>query len=307
MATRNVFFYEVRPTRIVDAEWRLNVPGLMAALSALSVEDRIRIADGGTGDSYEFVQVIEDGLQPAIAYVRCREHGLPMLAREATLEPLQIAADRQLAELTHAVFFNHHVVGAEYNHYGPRITSLGTYLADKVPQCLPSNQRVRIASLVNSEVIALLGSAKSVMYLELMMAPQLFDAVQAGRHLRAPDALREMSAGYGAQRVGLKMRNRRGLDKNEVLGLVNWAVEEGSGLLSSAITQVELENGTHQTINLLKSRIGAESEMELMGPKARSIAHHSARTEIVATFGALENQIRAAASIWSMGPDEHDT
>ena len=104
MATRNVFFYEVRPTRRVDVGWHPNVSGLVAALTALPDEQRIREVEGSSGDSYEFVQVINNGTDPCIAYVRCREHGLPMLARQATLEPLRIAADRQLAELTHAVF-----------------------------------------------------------------------------------------------------------------------------------------------------------------------------------------------------------
>ena len=113
------FFYEMRPTRRADAEWRLDVPALIAALNVLPDEERIREAEGSTGDSYEFVQVIDSGTNPAIAYVRCREHGLPMLARQATLEPLRIAADRQLAELTHAVFFGHHIIGAEYKPLRP--------------------------------------------------------------------------------------------------------------------------------------------------------------------------------------------
>ena len=88
MATRNVLFYEIRPTRRVDVDWRLDVHALIAALNALPEEQRIRETDGSTGDSYEFVRVINSGPNPAIAYVRCREHGLPMLAHQATLEPL---------------------------------------------------------------------------------------------------------------------------------------------------------------------------------------------------------------------------
>ncbi|MDE2718767.1 MAG: hypothetical protein OXI33_17380, partial [Chloroflexota bacterium] len=223
MAKRNVFFYEMRPTRRVDAEWRLDVPSLIAALDALPDEERIREAEGSSGDSYEFVQVVDRGTNPAIAYVRCREHGLPMLARQATLEPLRIAADRQLAELTHAVFFGHHIIGAEYNHYGPRLSSLAGYFSDKVPQCLPPNKKVWMASLINSEFLALLVDARIIKAISLTMAPQLLDAVEAGQHLSGRDTLRYMSAGYGAQRIGLNMQNRNGLDKTEVIGLVNWA------------------------------------------------------------------------------------
>ena len=255
---------------------------------------------GNTG--YEFVQVIHSGTNPAIAYVRCREHGLPMLAEQATLEPLAIAADKKLAELTHAVFFGGHIIGAEYNHYGPGLTSLASYIADKVPQCLPENKRVSIASLVNADRLSLLQSARSIGAISITMAPQLLDAVEALQHLSGRDALRQMSRGYGAQKIGLNMNSRDGLDKLEVLGLVNWAFEQGSGLLSSAIVNVELEDGTRQRINLLKNRIGMEREMELLGPNARSVDHESARIQIVGAFDSLEEQLREATTLWSLSP-----
>ena len=304
LTKRNVFFYEIRPTRRMDVEWRLDVSGLVEALDVLSDEQRIREVPGETGDSYEFVQVIQTGTNPAIAYVRCRDHGLPMLAREAILEPLTIAADRQLAELTHAVFFDHHVIGAEYNHYGPRLSSLVRYLADKVPQCLPSNNRISVAPLINTQLLVLLRDAPTIKSISLTMAPQLLDSVDAARHLRSRDALRQISSGYSAQRVGINMHNRSGLDKNEVIGLVDWAFEQGSSLLSAAHAVVQLADGTNPPINLLRSRIGVEREMELIGPNARSIAHQSARAEIMSAFYSLEDQLQEANSLRSVGPDE---
>ena len=44
------------------------------------------------------------------------------------MSDLNIAPDEGLLEATHAVFFPGNVVGVEYNHYGPRISSLGSYL-----------------------------------------------------------------------------------------------------------------------------------------------------------------------------------
>ena len=297
----------MRPTRLVDVGWHMDVPGLVAALTALDDEQRILEAEGNTGDSYEFVQVIHSRANPAIAYVRCREHGLPMLAQQATLEPLRIAADRQLAELTHAVFFDHNIIGAEYNHYGPRISSLAGYLAKTVPQCLPPNKKIRMAPLINKDILDLFLNARTINTISLVMAPQLLDAVQAMEHLSGRDALRQMSTGYGAQRIGLNMQSRDGLNRDEVVGLVNWAFEQGSGLLSSTQAVVQLEDGTRQPINLLKTRIGAQREMDLISPSARSIAHTSARTEIVAAFHSLEDQLKTASSLWSMEPEEHRT
>ena len=307
MAIRNVLFHEIRPTRRKDVDWRLDVSALIAALDSLAEEQRIRETDGDAGDSYEFVQVIDTGANPAIAFVRCREHGLPMLAQQATLEPLQIAADRQLAELTHAVFFRDNIVGAEYNHFGPRLSSLAGYLTDKVPQCLPENKRVLIASLINDDHLSLLQKARTINSISLKMAPQLLDAVEAAQRLSGRAALRSMSEGYGAQRIGLNMQNSDGLDKNEVIALVNWAFEQGTGLLSSATAEVRLEDGTKQPLNLLRTRIGAEREMDLIGPNARSIAHASARLQMVDAFNSLSEQIKEASSMWGSESEDART
>ena len=298
MATRNVFFYEIRPTRLMDVDWRLDVPELIAALTALTDEERIREVESNTGDSYEFVQVMRQGRNPSIAYVRCREEGLPMLARLVNLEPLRIADDRQLAELTHAVFFGDHIIGGEYNHYGPRLTALAGYLMDKVPECLPPNGRVRIANLINRNSIDLLREARDVKSITLRMAPQLLEEVSAVQRLDAGDALGRVSSRLGAQKFGLSWGNRNGLDKDEAFELANWAFEQGSGLLSAAYAEVVLQDGTTQPLNLLRTRIGAELEMELLDHNARSISHGSAHNQIVAAFDSLEEQIREANSLY---------
>ena len=105
-----------------------------------------------------------------------------------------------------------------------------------------------MASMINSEFLALLVDARIIKAISLTMAPQLLDAVEAGQHLSGRDTLRSMSAGYGAQRIGLNMQNRNGLDKTEVIGLVNWAFEQGAALLSAAKAVVQLEDGTTQPI-----------------------------------------------------------
>ena len=306
MATRNVFFYELRPTRRMDVDWRLNVPGLIAALDSLSDEQRIRLAGDTAGDSYEFVLVTNRGQNPAITFVRCREHGLPMLAQLATLQPLMISDDSQLAELTHAVFFERHLIGAEYNHYGPRLTALASYLAEKVPQCLPPNGRIRIGPLLNRDILDLLGKSKSIKSISLSMSPQLLNAVNATRHLDGRQALIDMSGGYGAQKIGMQMQNRDGLNKERVVALVDWALEQGPGQLSAAQALVQLEDGTTTPINLLRTRLGVEREMELIGPTARSIAHESAHAQIVEAFYLLEEQISSASGLRIVGPEDDD-
>ena len=69
-------------------------------------------------------------------------------------------------------------------------------------------------------------------------------------------------------------------------------------MLNAAYAEVVLEDGTTQPLNLIRTRIGAERDMELLSPNARSIAHRSAHNEIVAAFDSLQEQIGAANSLY---------
>ena len=71
---------------------------------------------------------------PRVQFSRVRRAGLPQLERAGNVSDLDIAPDEGLLETTHAVFFPGNVVGAEYNHYGPRISLLGQYL-HKLSDC----------------------------------------------------------------------------------------------------------------------------------------------------------------------------
>jgi hypothetical protein len=299
LAKRHVFFYEVRPTRVrKDAAWRLDRGALFDAIEALSEADRVREIKSDSGDSYEFVQVLTKGDYPTLVFARCREDGLPLLAQATTLEPFELEADRNLAELTHVTFFNHHVLGAEYNHYGPSASGLASYLAEKTPDLLPENGRIRISSLVDGELLTQFHASQAIKAIELRVAPQLLDAVNATKLMSDNrEALKQIGAGYGATNMGLFWRNNKGLERAQAIGLIDWAVEHAHDLLTAAFATVKSTDGTTEKLNLLKNKVGAERDMELISATARSIAHESATAAIVGAYGALTERIKNAAFI----------
>ena len=69
--------------------------------------------------------------RPALIFSRVRRTGLPLLEDRGRMNELDLDATTGLLEPIHVMMFPDNVVGAEYNHYGPRITSLGQYLSDK--------------------------------------------------------------------------------------------------------------------------------------------------------------------------------
>ena len=170
-----MFFYEIRATRKRDVDWRLDVQALFADLRKKPPTQLMHpVHTGDASEFYDFALALEDKAGfPAIAFVRCRKDGLPMLAEQIDLQPFDLQAGQQLAEMTHVVFFDNHIVGAEYNHYGPRVTSLASYLSAIAPQHLPDNKRVRIQTLKIARGSDVLEDANAVRSLEIAVVPQL--------------------------------------------------------------------------------------------------------------------------------------
>ena len=66
-----------------------------------------------------------------LRFCRIRRNGLPQLEQQGEVRNLAIDGDAGLVETTHVVFFPNNIIGADYNHYGPRPSRLGRYLATK--------------------------------------------------------------------------------------------------------------------------------------------------------------------------------
>ena len=66
-----------------------------------------------------------------VRFCRVRRTGLPQLEQAGQITDLDLASDMGLLETIHVVFFRDNIVGAEYNHFGPRLSRLGTYLHEK--------------------------------------------------------------------------------------------------------------------------------------------------------------------------------
>ena len=73
----------------------------------------------------------------AIQFCRIRRAGLPQLEKAGQIIDLNLDNDSGLLEAVHLVFFPDNIVGCEYNHYGPRVSRLGSYLQTKSNETVP--------------------------------------------------------------------------------------------------------------------------------------------------------------------------
>ena len=78
-----------------------------------------------------------------LQFGRVRRNGLPMLEQAGNISDLVLDADAGLLEAIHIVFFPNNIVGAEYNHFGPRVSSTqSTWFWDET---FPAEEARRIA------------------------------------------------------------------------------------------------------------------------------------------------------------------
>ena len=77
---------------------------------------------------------------PSVRFCRVRRTGLPQLEQAGNITDMNLSPDMGLLESIHVVFFPNNIVGAEYNHFGPRVSRLGSFLHEK------SNKDVALAA-----------------------------------------------------------------------------------------------------------------------------------------------------------------
>lgn len=98
-------------------------------------------------------------------FYRIRRGNLPETEESGTFEDLQLAAERGLAESIHILLFDDSVIGSEYNHYGPRVTTLGRFLNERC------DQDIRIRPFIREDVISAILSMREIRRFRVKVTP----------------------------------------------------------------------------------------------------------------------------------------
>ena len=153
-----------------------------------------------------------------LQFGRVRRNGLPQLEQAGNISDLVLDADAGLLEAIHLVFFPDNIVGTEYNHFGPRVSRLGSFLHEKSNEAVP---RANFRPILRGDATKQLDRLSDLRVLELSVLPSYVDVVRQshasladalaanGRVLENPKVLqvilkpqREASTGFLANMVG---------------------------------------------------------------------------------------------------------
>ena len=235
-----------------------------------------------------------------LQFGRVRRNGLPMLEQAGSISDLVLDADAGLLEAIHVVFFPDNIVGAEYNHFGPRVSRLGSYLHEKSSEAVA---RAAFRPILRGDAAKQLDRLSDLRVLDLSILPSYLDVVRQS-HVSLSDALaangrvvenpkvlqvilkpqQEASAGFLANMIG-------GL--KELVS--NGNVQEGADRL-----QVHgrcQDSDRVETIDLLKDQLISTKAIVRLNPRSRALDPEAAFQAIREAYLDLYDELESAASV----------
>lgn len=234
---------------------------------------------------------------PMARFGRVRRSGLPQVERAGKVSDLNIAEDQGLLESIHVVFLPDNVVGAEYNHYGPRVSRLGPYLHRKSEGAVPM---VGISPVLRGDASKQLDNLQELHLLEMSVLPSTVETIEQA-HQPVGAALRAMAEIPGkAKTLQLILSpDEPGLLDNvkaplkELLN--NQIFRDGAKRLRGKGRPIG--GGKLEPFDLLNDDITAKRAMMLVNPRGRALDTDAAFATIVEAYEEYRVEIESSPTV----------
>ena len=241
---------------------------------------------------------LDQSSYPAMQFCRSRRSALPQRERRGTISDLGIEPDEGLVEPVHTVFFPNNVVGAEYNHFGPRISRLSYYLEKKL-----GGQKTRFRPLLRENAEDILDRLLDLRVLEFNIDRSAIESLeQVDQSLASAfDANRNLVTGQERISVVLKFeRTDQAGALQRFSGMIRHILgaDDGPGSVMKLSARGKLyDTNRVQTIDLLSDFVVFESEFMCVSPRSRAIDAGSAVSIIEGVYLANQESLERAASM----------
>lgn len=161
LAERKIYFHKVMND--ADPDFVLDRAEVGRMIAALRDTPEFYVDEGDE----QYLSALVDRSSPPqrVRFYRIRRRNLPETERGGTFEDLRLAEQQGLAESIHIVLFEDSVIGSEYNHYGPRVTTFGSFLNERC------DQDVRIRPFIRSDVIGSILAMREIRRFRLKLTP----------------------------------------------------------------------------------------------------------------------------------------
>ena len=234
-----------------------------------------------------------------VEFGRVRRTALPQQERAGSVTDLNLAPDAGLLEAIHVVFFPNNIVGCEYNHYGPRVSSLGNYMHIKSRKTV---KRGTFALLVREDPIKQLNRLGEIRLFEMRIHPSYIESI---RHVddSLADAFDANANVFESKDVQVVLRpidqGRASALDRFLTPLRNLFRQDG---LSPSVERLQIrgkcrDTGRVETIDLLKDQLVATKRIVRLNDRGRALNPESAFDGITEAYQELQNEIEEAAGV----------
>lgn len=232
---------------------------------------------------------------------RIRRAGLPQVENGGgRLTALAIPDSSGLAEITHMMSFPANLLGAVFNFYGPRPTSLAAYVRAKVPGAPPE---LKIEPLIRADIAQQLNRFETLRLLQLKIRPSYSEIVeQANDSLGS--AFTAAAAAVGDELKEVELILRAGRKKSSDLGqtiknAVRWLARRGDlreNVSHFTVSGLDQDTQTTATLDLLSDKLVTSRKIIRQDQRSRALDDASAYDAIAQAYNELRNDLEAAAA-----------
>ena len=305
---RKIYFYraDIGATESGEALAFDPTPALAAIGGLVATPDWYD--EEGDGNAVCLLPAGERALYPVARFCRVRRVGLPQLERAGQVEDMDLAEDQGLLESIHVVFLPDNVIGAEYNHYGPRVSRLGNHLHVKSGGAVP---RARINPILRRDVADQLDGLVDLHSLEINVLPPTAEIVRQA-HGPLGNALRSLASISGSPgSIHLIYRPTPTTEATflTALGPVLKLLMQNTNFLGGA-KKLKVEGrrpGARKLdlIDLLKDEITSQKQMILLNPRGRALNSEEAFQIIIDTYEELREDIQESPNVSDSSNEAH--
>jgi hypothetical protein len=300
---RSIYFY--RADTGADAAGRPRPLDLSGELKAVHQLPFTAAASGG-----RYVGVLGDDLcvyvdsDPGdelqrVRLARIRRSDLPQAELQGQLTPLTLPAGAGLYEATHMIFFPQHIVGVEFNFYGPRPARFEPYLRRLLGEVTTP---FFLEPLLRRDAEAKLRAQEGLRLFQLKIRPSFIDAVrQADASLGA--ALDAQLAAGQPDMLGLYLQAE---PRNRSAVLAPALLEAARTLARRRNLRDEAEqflvkgvgpNGRVNPINLLSDGLISRRDVPVVDGTTRQVSSAVMYAQIEAAYAELAEELFVAAAL----------
>lgn len=291
-AVRKVYFFKIEHfTQLKDS-----LPDAIARIADLAFDDTGRYKL----DHFSRVRLCafpDSARYPIkIRFGKLRRDALPQVERGGELKTLELHEDAGLIDICHLIIFDDGFVAAEWNHEGPKMAQLGSYIFEKGRL----NTAPRFLNLLERDIVEVVKELNSVRVLEIDLPP---DAAELARDAdESMYAAIKASADLGAsKKVGLTLTADRGSDKLKLLAqrlahIVKDRPHERGRFFNLRVSGYASESKLTKYIDILESKLVSAEAFPRTSDRARSLKTDEAYAIMDRAYREHRNKIQLAAT-----------